>query len=83
MTNLSKHRVDFASTRLVFNGRPVVTALSQVVIAFVIEDRYLTTGTIDNQLVTVVWTPQGESIRIISGRRAWHAERRTYRGSHG
>lgn len=42
------------------------------------ENRYVTVGLLTEELVAVVWTERGTSIRLISLRRARDAEKRTY-----
>lgn len=78
-SNLAKHGLDFALARRLFDGRPVVTARSP----YPDEERYVTTGIVDELYLTVVWTRRDAAIRIISFRRARHAERRTHRALHG
>lgn len=42
------------------------------------EERYLTLGPLDDRLVVLVWTPRGESRRIISMRHANDREKAGY-----
>jgi uncharacterized DUF497 family protein len=77
--NLDKHGLDFRLARRLFDGRPIVTTRS----SYREEDRFLTTGAIDDLFVTAVWTRRGEAIRLISLRRARDAERRAHRSLHG
>lgn len=42
------------------------------------EDRFVTIGMVEGRLLTVVFTLRGETIRIISARRAEPYERRRY-----
>ncbi|MDP9469848.1 MAG: BrnT family toxin [Chloroflexota bacterium] len=77
--NLAKHRVDFVDVQELFDGRPVFTAVSQ----HPDEQRFVTTGILDGRFYTVVWTWRGDSIRLISARRARDAEQRHYRALHG
>lgn len=78
-SNLSKHGIDFLVARRLFDGRPVVTARSP----YTDEERYLTTGIIDDRFMTVVWTWRNDATRFISARRARHGESRPYRALHG
>ncbi len=78
-SNLVKHGIDFGVAIELFDGRPVWTARS----SYAQEERFLTTGTIEHRLVTVVWTLRGETIRVISARRARDAEQRAYRSLYG
>lgn len=43
------------------------------------EERYLTLGAMDGDLLLVIWTPRGRIRRIISARRASRKERNGYR----
>jgi uncharacterized DUF497 family protein len=78
-SNLAKHGIDFRATRRLFDGRPVITSRRP----YPDEERYLTTGMIDDLFVTVIWTRRGNATRVISARRARHGEQRTYRSLHG
>jgi uncharacterized DUF497 family protein len=77
--NLLKHQLDFIDVRAIFDGRPVLTVRS----VYPNEERYLTTGLLNDLVIAVVWTQRNSAIRIISARRASHAERRAYRAAHG
>lgn len=77
-SNLAKHGIDFRWASRLFEGRPVVSARSR----YSDEEWYVTTGVIADLVVTVVWTRRDTALRIISARRAHHAERRTYRALH-
>ena len=78
-SNLAKHGVDFLRARALFDGRPVVTAASHRPD----EERYATTGEIDGQFFTAIWTWRGTAIRLVSVRRARDAQERAYRSLHG
>jgi uncharacterized DUF497 family protein len=77
-TNLAKHDLDFRRVVLLFDGRPTFTERSP----YPSEERFLTTGILDDVFVTAVWTWRGTIIRFISARRARHEERRKYRNLH-
>lgn len=80
LANLAKHKLDFADVRLMFDGRPTVTAASD----HPFEARLLTTASlIHGKTYTVVWTWREDSRRIISFRRARDGEDRAYRQAHG
>jgi uncharacterized DUF497 family protein len=74
-SHIEKHRIDFIDAQVLFDGRPTTTAQS----ACEFEVRFLTTGIVDDDLITVVWTWRREAIRLISARRARGGEIRTYR----
>ncbi|MDQ3693330.1 MAG: BrnT family toxin [Chloroflexota bacterium] len=78
-SNISKHDIDFRRARLLFDGRPIATTLS----SFMAEERWLTTGLLDDRIVTVVWTDRSGIVRIISARSARDAEERKYRSLYG
>jgi uncharacterized DUF497 family protein len=78
-TNIAKHQVDFVDAQALFDGRPVVATRSP----YSGEERYLTTGVLDDLLITVVWTWRNTTIRVISARRASHGEARAYRALFG
>lgn len=42
------------------------------------EQRFIATGSVDDVVLTVVWTPRGRARRIISARYASRKERRRY-----
>ena len=79
IANIEKHGLDFEEADALFDGRPVLTTTSQR------EDevRYATTTLYLAHFITVVWTRRDSRIRIISMRRARHAEEREYRSLHG
>jgi hypothetical protein len=77
--NLEKHRLDLADADLIFDGRPVVTALSK----FPHEPRFVSTALIADRFYSVVWTWRGAARRLISFRRARDEEERAHRKAHG
>ena len=77
--NLAKHGIDFVDAQELFDGRPVLTRVSP---RFE-EERFITTGEIEGRFYTVVWTKRGETVRLISARRARHAEQRAHSSLHG
>ncbi len=78
-SSLAKHDIDFRAARRLFRGLPTVEALSP----HPDEERFLTTGILDDVFVTVVWTQRHGAIRIILARRARDGERGAYRELHG
>jgi uncharacterized protein len=78
--NLAKHGLDLARGIDLFDGRPTVTYASPRGS----EPRFVTVGDVGVAvLVVVVWTERGDTIRLISLRRARHEERRQYRARFG
>jgi uncharacterized DUF497 family protein len=74
-TNLKKHKVDFADAVTVF-GDDLAITVEDVTPA---EERYVTIGTdAMGRILVVVYTWRGESIRLISARKATKGERREY-----
>jgi uncharacterized DUF497 family protein len=70
LANLAKHKLDFFDAQCLFDGRDVLTNAS----AAYEEQRFATTGNVDDRLYTVIWTLRGEKTRLISYRRARNAE---------
>ena len=78
--NLDKHGIDFIRAQEVFDGRPACTYPSPRAD----EARFVTVALLLGRCCAVVWTRRGpETIRIISARRARHAEESAYRQLHG
>lgn len=77
-TNLKKHRVDFADAVTVFNDDAAITLEDD---DNPDEQRYVTIG-LDalGRILVVIYTWRGESIRLISARKATHQERKQYEG---
>jgi hypothetical protein len=76
---LKDRALDLASAYLFFDGRPAThqpTPRNE-------EDRWKTTAIIEGVLFTLVWTWRGETIRVITMRRAHEQEIRKYRQAHG
>jgi uncharacterized DUF497 family protein len=75
--NLRKHGVDFADAATVFYDELALTMPDERQP----EERYVTIG-MDARgcILVVVYTWQGESIRIVSARKATRSERRQYEG---
>lgn len=73
--NLRKHKIDFSDAEKVFRG-----------LTFTVEDdretygeqRFLTLGLLEDQVVSVTHTERGEEIRLISIRKATKHEARLY-----
>lgn len=79
LANIEKHGIDFSRMTLIYDGRPTITNTSTTSE----EQRFLTTGLVEDVFYTVVWTRRGTMIRIISARRARDAEKRVHRELHG
>ena len=73
--NLRKHGVDFADSEKIFRG---VTFTAEDIREDYGEQRFLTLGLLEDQVVSVAHTEQGEEIRIISIRKATKHEARFY-----
>ena len=72
-SNLSKHGIDFLRALRVFETQNVSWQSEGYG-----EPRWMASGLLDDTMVTVVFTQRGDSIRIISVRRARENERRRY-----
>lgn len=76
---LKDRALDLASAYLFFDGRSAIhqpTPRNE-------EDRRKTTAIFEGVLFTLVWTWRGETIRVITMRRAHEQEIRKYRQAHG
>jgi uncharacterized protein len=73
--NLRKHGIDFADAEKIFQG---VTFTAEDTSEDYDEQRFLTLGLLEDQVVSVAHTEQGEEIRIISIRKATKHEARYY-----
>jgi uncharacterized protein len=73
--NLRKHGIDFADADKIFRG---VTFTAEDTREDYGEQRFLTLGLLEDQVVSVAHTEQGEEIRIISIRKATKHEARFY-----
>jgi len=71
--------LDFVSVYRFFDGRPAIHQPSPRNK----EERWKTTAEIEGAFFTVVWTWRGETIRVISMRRAHAQEIRKYREAYG
>ena len=73
--NLRKHGIDFADAEKIFRG---VTFTAEDTREDYGEQRFLTLGLLEDQVVSVAHTEQGEEIRIFSIRKATKHEARFY-----
>ena len=74
--NLVKHKVAFDFAVRVFDDEYHITWLDN---RFKYEEeRFITLGLIDGRLLTVAHTQRGESIRLISARKATRKENKIY-----
>ena len=76
---LAERGIDFLRATQLFDGRDVLTVSSPRGD----EERWATTGVLEDRTTTVIWTQRGENIRIISARRARDNEKRAYREIYG
>ncbi len=74
--NLGKHGIDFDDASEVFYG-PIILHQSDRNN----EERWIAVGSLEDRLVTVVFTRRADVIRIISARRARKNEEREYRNA--
>jgi uncharacterized DUF497 family protein len=74
LANLAKHRLDFADVDLVFD-QPYLRLAGRPVGA---EIRHRAIGSLGESLVAVIFTMRGETVRIISMRKARDDERRRF-----
>jgi uncharacterized DUF497 family protein len=78
LSNLEKHGLDFFDVSIVFESPYVKVPSSHSN-----EERLLAIGIFEGRFVTIVYTMRGETIRIISFRRARHEERDAYQNLYG
>ena len=75
LTNLRKHGIDFVDVPAVFNGDIVVIEDNRYDYG---EQRFITFGLLQWQVIAVVNTEREDCIRIISARKATKYEQRIY-----
>ncbi len=73
--NLKKHGIDFVDAEKIFRG---ATFTAEDTRGDYGEQRFLTLGLLDDQVVSVTHTERGNDIRIISIRKATKHEARYY-----
>jgi hypothetical protein len=76
---LDARRLDFLDGRRMFDGRPICSAPSPRGA----DERWVSIGELDNEMIAVVWTRRGSTIRIITMRKARDEEKRQYRALYG
>lgn len=72
--NRTKHGIDFEDATDVFDGTAIFYESKREG-----ENRWLAVGELGNRIVSVIFTRRGETVRIISARRARRHEERAYR----
>ena len=80
--NLAKHGLDFIDARLIWRG-PVLDPASLRVVEGEIRPSALGMIGEDEIIVAVVYTARGDTLRIISARRARRNERKAYQDRFG
>ena len=78
LINIERHGLDFAVAVALFDGRPMITRPSP----YLAEERYLSVASLSGRVVTAVWTPRFNAIRLISVRSARDGEKREYYARH-
>ena len=76
---LEARGLDFIDGEILFDGRPLHTVASPRGA----EERWLSVGELNGRLVAVVWTRRGDTIRIITMRRARNEEKKRYGAVYG
>ena len=76
---LEARGLDFIDAKILFDGRPLYTVASPRSA----EERWLSLGELNGRLVAVVWARRGDSIRIITMRRARNEEKKRYGALYG
>jgi uncharacterized DUF497 family protein len=75
LVNLRKHGIDFADARKVFKGERIIFIDDRFDYG---ELRFVTIGLLNEKLITVTYTENDETTRIINARKATPNERRKY-----
>jgi uncharacterized protein len=75
VSNLRKHGIDFSDVPIVFNGAIVTVEDERFDYG---EERFVTFGLLQGQVVVVVHTESEDLIRVISTRKATKYEQQTY-----
>ena len=75
LANIQKHGIDFVGVEAVFEGYTVTMEDDRIPYG---EQRLATLGLLQGRVVAVVHTEQGDTIRIISVRKASRYEQRIY-----
>jgi uncharacterized protein len=76
---LTARRLDFIDGCRLFDGRPICTASSPRSG----EQRWVSIGELNDEMIAVVWTRRGKALRIITMRKARNEEKRRYRALYG
>ncbi|HUL11434.1 MAG TPA: BrnT family toxin [Methylococcaceae bacterium] len=79
LSNLDKHGLDFLDVWAVFEDKHVIVPSNHDEN----EERFLAIGVLEGRFVTVIYTLRSDAVRVISFRRARHAEKRRYQELHG
>lgn len=75
-SNLNKHGIRFSDVEIAFYDQNAISMPDTVIVN---EERFVLIGTeATARIVVVIYTYRGNSIRIISARKATKTERRTY-----
>lgn len=74
-SNLKKHGVDFADACHIFDGD--ILEIEDIRSSYG-EERFLAIGILGDQVLAVVYTVRGETIRLISARKATRDEKEVY-----
>jgi len=73
--NIEKHSIDFSELTRVFD-KPMLTRIDNREAYG--ETRWISLGDLDGKIVILVYTEEGDTIRLISARRATKNEKRIY-----
>jgi len=76
---LDARRLDFLDGCRLFDGRPICTAPSPRGG----EQRWISIGELDGEMIAIVWTWRGAAIRIITMRKTRDEEKRRYGALYG
>lgn len=79
LTVLVSRGLDFLDGGRFFDGRPILSAPSPRGV----EERWVSIGELDGEMIAIVWTLRGAATRIITMRKARDEEKRRYRALYG
>lgn len=75
LTNLRRHALDFVDAITIFDGEIVTVEDDRFEYE---EQRFMTLGMLGGRVIVVIHTERGETIRIISARKALSYEQKRY-----
>jgi hypothetical protein len=78
LTNVAKHGIDFIDAKEIWAGDVLEAPSPRHE-----EARFIAYGVVEGRIIAVVFTRDGETLRLISARRARNYEREAYKDAFG